>query len=64
MTRHTVVWSDDSERRLMQIWLGADDRSAVSAAAHRIDRMLRENAHLKGFDLHEGLRLLGFRRCV
>ena len=45
---YTVVWKPEAERRLTELWMEANDRSAVTSAADRIDRELRQGAHLKG----------------
>jgi hypothetical protein len=34
------VWHDKAERRLAELWLNADERSAVSTAADTIDAEL------------------------
>ncbi len=46
----TVVWVDNSEDELADIWLRADDRSAITSAAYRIEHELRQNADQKGED--------------
>ncbi len=41
---YTVVWSPDAENDLADIWLRADDRSAITAAGNQIDLLLRHDA--------------------
>lgn len=58
MTRYTVIWEDDADSDLAEIWLAFSDHNATTAAAHLIDRELAEDAGLKGGELKEGLRVL------
>jgi hypothetical protein len=56
MTRYTVTATRKAEDDLANLWMRAADRSAVSNAANSIDRMLREDAPLKGSNAPLGLR--------
>jgi hypothetical protein len=56
MSRHTVVWSAAGIDQLAQLWIEANDRSAVNAAAADIDRELAGKPEVKGEAVHEGLR--------
>ncbi len=58
MTRYTVVWVQSVEDELVEIWLAAEDRNAVTFATHSVDRELGTQADSKGEDLAEGLRSL------
>lgn len=58
MIRYTVVWVQSVEDELIEIWLGAEDRNAISSATHAIDHELSTDAESKGEDLAEGLRSL------
>jgi hypothetical protein len=58
--RYTVVWDRDAENELMEIWLDAADRAAVSAAANDIDRELAHDPELKGVEFY-GDRLIVVR---
>ena len=58
MTRYTVVWVQSVEDELVEIWMAAEDRNAVTFATHAIDRELGAEADSKGEDLAEGLRSL------
>ncbi|HEY3392241.1 MAG TPA: hypothetical protein VGK58_06025 [Lacipirellulaceae bacterium] len=58
MTRYTVTATRKAENDLANLWMRASDRAAVSNAANTIDRMLREDASLKGCDAALGLRQL------
>lgn len=58
MSRYTVTWLRDVEGDLAQIWVGAEDRRPVAAAADAIDAHLAEDAGRKGASVSEGLRSL------
>lgn len=58
MDRFTVVWHKDAEQQLIEIWLGAENREAVTAATVQIDRELSFAPETKGRILHEQLRAL------
>ena len=45
MSRHTVVWLQDAQDELAQIWLDSDDREAVTQATSRIDSVLAVDPH-------------------
>jgi plasmid stabilization system protein ParE len=45
---YTVVWKPAAEKELAQLWTDADDRSAVTAAANEIDRLLKSNPRDQG----------------
>ena len=53
----TVVWVDNSENELADIWLQAEDRNAITAASHRIEQELQHHADQKGEDFY-GDRIL------
>lgn len=54
--RYTVTWTKSADRDLSEVWLRSKDRSGVSAASHAIDQALRDDPHLKGNEVSEGLR--------
>jgi hypothetical protein len=56
MTRFTVVWHEDAQEELAEVWINARDRSGVTAAAHHIDVELSQDATTKGVEVSEGLR--------
>ena len=56
MTRYTVVWVRSAEDELVELWIGASDRSGVAAATREIDRQLTTDPGSKGESLKEGLR--------
>jgi hypothetical protein len=56
MTRYTVVWLESAEDELADLWIRAQDRNAVTTAAHAIDVELAEDAATKGGEVSEGLR--------
>ena len=58
MSRHTVVWLQDAQAELAQIWLDSVEREAVTQATSRIDSVLAVDPQSKGQPLAEGLRKL------
>lgn len=56
MTRYTVVWLPPAEDQLADIWVGAADRAAVTAASSEIDARLAIDPLTKGLAVSEGLR--------
>ena len=56
MTRYTVVWVQEAEDELADIWLAVVGRSEVTAATRSIDLALQIDAESKGIELAEGLR--------
>ena len=69
----TVVWKPSAEQHLAAIWLAAADRKAVTAAAHKIERMLatdpenvgqvRYGPDFGGSTAGAGIRACGSRSC-
>ncbi len=55
--KYTVTWKPEAERRLAAIWSQTTDRSAVSKAAHVIDRALGVNPEELGESREEGFRV-------
>jgi hypothetical protein len=51
MTRYTVVWVKRVEDKLIDIWLDAQDRNAITAATHEIDTQLAVDPQSKGREL-------------
>ena len=39
----TVIWKTDAEGDLAKLWMDAADRAGVTAAANRIDLLLRKD---------------------
>jgi hypothetical protein len=58
MTRYTVAWVKSAQDELAELWLAAEDRAAVTAAADEIDDELSVEAQSRGVELSEGLRAL------
>ena len=56
MTRYTVVWHDDAQDQLAELWMNASDRRLVTLAANAIDRHLANDAETKGIGVEGGLR--------
>lgn len=40
MIRYTVVWHENAQNQLAQIWIAANDRSAVTHASYTVDTYL------------------------
>ena len=55
--RFTVTWHPLAQQELADIWMRADDRNDVSAAANLIDRMLASDPRQQGEEFY-GERLL------
>ncbi|MEX2316239.1 MAG: hypothetical protein WD669_03740 [Pirellulales bacterium] len=58
MNRYTVVWHDDAQNQLAQVWMGSTDRAAITEAAHVIDIELAVDAGSKGVEVEGELREL------
>jgi hypothetical protein len=56
--KFTVIWKPKSERGLASIWIAADDRAAVTAAANEIDRVLRSQPLTAGESRSGNIRIL------
>ena len=56
MIRGTVVWVQDAQNDLAELWMVGPDREAITAAAHAIDQELADDSLSKGIELNEGLR--------
>jgi hypothetical protein len=56
--KYTVVWIPDAEQELAAIWMAAPDRNAVTAAAHIIDTLLREDPETRGESREHDRRVL------
>jgi mRNA-degrading endonuclease RelE of RelBE toxin-antitoxin system len=56
MTRYTVVWSQEAQDQLADLWLDSPNRQAVTRASDAVDRMLAGDPVAQSFDVREGLR--------
>jgi mRNA-degrading endonuclease RelE of RelBE toxin-antitoxin system len=56
--RYTVSWTPTAEQDLAGLWLRATDRETVRSAADTLDRLLREDAHLRGESRYDSLRIV------
>jgi hypothetical protein len=56
--RYTVVWESVAESQLVTLWTNSANRSAITAAADEIDRLLRTNPHEKGESRSGSARVL------
>ena len=56
MPNFKVRWTNFAQSQLIQLWLNASDRSAVTAAANLIDRELASSPMSKGRPLLPGFR--------
>jgi hypothetical protein len=45
---YTVLWIPPAEQNLATVWMDADDRDAVTSAAHTIDRLLARDPESVG----------------
>jgi plasmid stabilization system protein ParE len=54
----TVIWKPDAEDDLATLWLNADDKAAISAAANRIDAQLRKDPLTAGESREKNRRIL------
>lgn len=52
----TVIWTPEAEQQLAAVWLAAADQSAVSRAAHAIERDLARNPDALGDSLFDTVR--------
>jgi hypothetical protein len=58
MIRYTVTYTRNSLDALARLWLAAPDRLAITTAGAEIDRELRVDAALRGFNIGRGYRQL------
>ena len=58
MIRYTVVWHDEAQNQLAEIWINASDREAVRLSVNAIDRHLANDAESKGTKIEGDLRQL------
>ena len=56
--KFTVVWSCEAEDDLAELWLDAETRAEIVAAAREVDDALREDAHLLGERRYSRFRVL------
>jgi hypothetical protein len=49
--RFTVLWREEIQNDLAQLWLDSSIRQLITAAADRIDGELMNDPHLKGLDI-------------
>ena len=55
--RWTVLWTPSAEGQLARIWLDADDRQAVRAAADSLDTEMSQSAMSVGESRSGGVRV-------
>lgn len=55
---YRVHWLATAEADLSDIWLNANDRSSITAAARAIDRRLEANPETEGESRSEGRRII------
>ena len=56
--KYTVLWKPSAEAALATLWAAAPDRSAVSAAANRIDAILQIDPETRGESRSGSIRIL------
>jgi hypothetical protein len=57
--KYTVVLSPVAEHQLAEAWLQAPDKMRVTHAFDRIEKLLKEDAHLLGRVHPSGWRVIG-----
>lgn len=55
---YTVRWKRSALDRLAELWLLAEDRSAITTAVNEIDRVLAAHPHTAGESRDEQTRVL------
>ena len=50
--RYTVIWSPEALGKLADLWAASDDRDAITRAAGRIERSLRDDPELRGLEYY------------
>jgi hypothetical protein len=55
---YTVIWKPSAEQELALIWINASNRRAITAAANRIDTLLRVDPLTQGESRTGGTRVL------
>jgi hypothetical protein len=58
MTRYTVIWPQQVQDQVAEIWLESTRREAVTSAMADIDRLLSTDPLEMSVELSEGLRLM------
>ena len=56
--KYTVVWKTSAQEKLASLWIEAEERSAISAAANTIDRALRFDPNTVGESRGDFTRVL------
>lgn len=58
--RYRVIWQADAEDQLAELWLAAtsEERQLVTAAAHRIDQILRDDPISRSVPRSKSYRML------
>ena len=54
----SVRWKRSARDRLAEIWMRANDRSAIASAANKIDTLLRTSPETRGESRDGGRRIL------
>jgi hypothetical protein len=55
---YTVVWSENAENELLQIWIDSPDRESITRAANEIDPTLRFDPIVRGETYNPSTRVL------
>jgi hypothetical protein len=58
MTRYTVAYTNEALASLTRIWLSSTDRHSITRAGDEVDRVLRDDAQVKGIAVGSTLRQL------
>jgi plasmid stabilization system protein ParE len=55
MNPYGYEWSESAQNRLIEIWINAQDRNAVSRADSQAEKILKQQPRTAGRELSEGL---------
>ena len=55
MNRFTVTYTQSALDDLANLWLGSHKQQEIADAANEVDRLLAENQHAQGIEMHEGM---------
>jgi hypothetical protein len=58
MSHYTVLWLQQAQDELAQIWIESTDRKAITSATATLDNLLATDPAQQGEELAEGLRRL------
>jgi mRNA-degrading endonuclease RelE of RelBE toxin-antitoxin system len=56
--KYSVLWTPTAERDLAELWLDSADRQPIRSAADTLDKLLGDDAHLRGESRYDSLRVV------